>query len=124
MRQRFETEYSRQFSRPVPKMEIEILNWGLTLSTSESPACILPAAEDRRTITARATQAILCDVTNNWREAGLFDRAGLRPGDHIKGPALITEPQTTTFVSADFDATCDGAGNLWLSRVETKDPAP
>ena len=38
------------------------------------------------------------------------------PGDHLSGPALIIEPQTTTFVSADFSANMDGGGNIWLNR--------
>ena len=32
--------------------------------------------------------------------------------------ALIIEPQTTTFVSADFTARIDGAGNIWLTATE------
>jgi len=59
---------------------------------------------------------ILCDVTGEWREAEIHDRGVLTPGDHLDGPALIIEPQTTTFVSADFSAHVDGGSNIWLTR--------
>jgi N-methylhydantoinase A len=44
------------------------------------------------------------------------DRAELAPGDRLQGPVLIAEPQTTTFVAADFTARVDARGNLVLER--------
>lgn len=58
----------------------------------------------------------LCDVTGARRTADVHDRATLKPGHHLRGPALIVEPQTTTFVSADFRARIDGAGNIVMIR--------
>lgn len=113
----FEAEYSRQFSRAVPGMQIEILNWSLELSTR-------PSAVEQSLQTGVAQRAepigqraILCDVTGAWRDAEVHDRGKLMPGDTLAGPALIFEPQTTTFVSADFSARIDGGGNIWLERT-------
>ena len=47
-----------------------------------------------------------------------YDRAALIPGNTLSGPALVVEPQTTTYVSADFTAQVDGDGNLILTRSE------
>jgi len=63
----------------------------------------------------------LCDVTATWCDADIHDRERLRPGDHLNGPALVIEPQTTTFVSADFSARVDGGGNTWLTRNREED---
>jgi N-methylhydantoinase A len=117
----FEAEYARQFGRRVPGMTIEVLNWGLSLS-SPAPALAhqLPRA-NRRPIIAATTRRIWCNVTDAWCDAAVFSRAGLRAGDEFDGPALIVEPQTTTFVSADFRANIDGRANIWLtSRQEIK----
>jgi N-methylhydantoinase A len=62
------------------------------------------------------SRQILCDVTGDWCAAAIYDRTTLAAGDHFDGPALIFEPQTTTFVSADFSARIDGGGNIWLDR--------
>jgi N-methylhydantoinase A len=48
--------------------------------------------------------------------AGVFDRADLRSGDQIIGPALIIEAQTTTLVSTDFSAFIDIGGNIWMTQ--------
>lgn len=122
LREAFETEYSRQFSRIVPGMTIEILNWGLSVS-SPAPAHE-PHPDDPAENTATATEhrQILCDVTGAWRPAGVFNRSDLTPGAALSGPALIVEAQTTTFVSADFSASVDGQGNIWLTRQEEVQP--
>ncbi|MEM1045500.1 MAG: hydantoinase/oxoprolinase family protein [Pseudomonadota bacterium] len=118
----FEAEYSRQFGRVVPGMTIEVLNWGLSVS-SEAPALADPPnARTPRPVTAEKTRRIWCTIAETWREAGLFLRSDLRPGDFLCGPALIVEPQTTTFVSADFGARIDGGGAIWLTSSEETAP--
>ncbi|WP_282027260.1 hydantoinase/oxoprolinase family protein [Ruegeria faecimaris] len=116
LRRAFEEEYSRQFSRAVPGMKIEILNWALEVA-SEPPALEhYPEILVKQPAQPSGQRRVLCDVTGEWREAEIHERGVLRPGDHLDGPALIIEPQTTTFVSADFAAHVDGGGNIWLTR--------
>lgn len=122
LRQAFEAEYGRQFSRAVPGMSIEVLNWGLSLSTRPAPVHAAPAAAPARERLPDAHRDILCEVTGRTRAAGMFERDTLEPGDRVTGPALIVEPQTTTFVSADFSAAIDAAGNIWLNRTEREEP--
>ena len=115
LRTDFETEYSRQFSRAVPGMTIEVLNWSVRVASSTpEPNPTLPPV-DRTNLKPEGTRRIFCDVTDAWREVGIYDRETLNPGDHIAGPALIMEPQTTTFVAADFSAKVDQGGNIWMT---------
>lgn len=116
LRRAFEAEYGRQFSRAVPGMTIEILNWALDVSSAAPALRQYPLVERRQAARPVGQRRILCDVTGDWRAAEVFERAALAPGDHLSGPALIIEPQTTTFVSADFGAQVDGGGNIWLTR--------
>jgi N-methylhydantoinase A len=44
--------------------------------------------------------------------ATVLDRAGLVPGDEIRGPALVEQPDTTVLLRAGDVAHVDGAGNL------------
>ena len=118
LRANFETEYARQFGRRVPGMIIEVLNWGLSLSSPAPPLADKPAHASARQITANTTRRIWCNVTDTWRAAAVFDRADLHAGDRFDGPALIVEPQTTTFVSTDFNANIDGHGNIWLTSSQ------
>jgi len=117
--QTFEDAYARQFSRPVPGMEIEVLNWAVRVATPKAPVPPMPAMPAARPVAPGATRPILCDVTGAPLAAAFVMRDALRPGDVVAGPALIAEPQTTTFVGADFTATVDARGNLVLTRDRT-----
>ena len=116
LKNHFELEYSRQFSRIVPGMTIEILNWGVTVS-SHAPT-LKPALRTTENRIREATEfrEITCDVSGETILAGVFDRADLQSGDQIIGPALILEAQTTTLVSADFSAFIDLGGNIWMTQ--------
>ncbi|MEO0402882.1 MAG: hydantoinase/oxoprolinase family protein [Pseudomonadota bacterium] len=112
----FEHEYSRQFSRIVPGMRIEMLNWAVSVS-APSPAFAPPDVQTGSAAPVRETRQIWCDVTQVWRAAKVVLRATLKPGKPLVGPALIVEPQTTTLVSADFCAQVDAVGNIWLTQI-------
>ncbi|MES0862896.1 hydantoinase/oxoprolinase family protein [Ruegeria sp. SCPT10] len=110
----FEEEYRKQFSRPVPGMQIEILNWAVRVATLDNTVAPVLDAPERNVFTATETRPITCDVDGTAKNAVFIARADLKPGDHVPGPALIHEPQTTTLVSADFSAHMDAIGNLVL----------
>jgi len=118
IRASFEAEYSRQFSRVVPGMDIEILNWGVSVASEASDHRTLGSAPSPQVRPPANTRQISCDITGHPVQAGVFDRTDLEPGDRLTGPALIVEPQTTTLVSADFRADIDSIGNIWLTRLE------
>jgi len=118
LRQLFEAEYIRQFSRAVPGMVIEVLNWSVRVASASDPAGQITEANMREQATPKRQVSILCDVTLQRRDVPVFDRGALKAGDTLSGPALIVEPQTTTYVSADFEANIDGDGNIILERQE------
>jgi N-methylhydantoinase A len=47
-------------------------------------------------------------------EAGVYHRRDLRAGQHVDGPAVVEQDDTTTLVPAGFRATVDAFGNLVL----------
>lgn len=116
LQQAFETAYSAQFSRPVPGMSIEILNWSVLVSTTEPPARQQPISTKRQVVQISETRRIQCDLTGQPIDAAVILRGDLRPGDQINGPALVVEPQTTTLVSTGFQLSVDGFLNLVLER--------
>jgi N-methylhydantoinase A len=112
----FEAEYSRQFSRIVPGMSIEILNWGLSVSGPTPELARVRQSATSKHFEPSEYKSIVCDITGEPVDAAIIPRDALNPGDMVAGPALIVEPQTTTLVSADFNAQIDGNGNIWLTR--------
>ncbi len=55
-----------------------------------------------------------------WADVGLYPRAGLRPGQAVDGPALITEELATTVVEPGWQAVVTDRGDLLLSRTEAR----
>jgi N-methylhydantoinase A len=49
-------------------------------------------------------------------EAGVYDRAALRVGDKLAGPAIIEQQDTTTLVTPGWQCQVDTLGNLHLAR--------
>ncbi|MCF6431436.1 hydantoinase/oxoprolinase family protein [Leisingera sp. MMG026] len=117
----FEREYAKQFSRPVPGMKIEILNWAVRVATPDAAVTAVPETPELKNICAAAFRPITCDVDGTTKQAAFVPRDSLQPGDQVCGPALITEPQTTTLVSADFSAHVDAIGNLVLIQDQKND---
>ncbi len=123
IRAAFEAEYRSQFARAVPGMTVEILNWAVRVTTEEEVAGGTGRQTQRRVVSPKRSRTIKCDVTGETRQAAVVDRRDLLPGNAVTGPALIIEPQATTFVSADFDAEITADGSLLMTRQDMKEAA-
>lgn len=117
LRASFEMEYTRQFSRTVPAMLIEVLNWGVSVSSRVPTPPTIGTPPDMGATDCVEHRRITCDLSGATIEVAVFERSGLPPGTRLSGPALIVEPQTTTLVSRDFHVHVDGADNLWLTQL-------
>jgi len=123
IRRRFEAHYARVYGRILPGADIEALSWSLTVA---APA---PALDDGDGETGGGDGDGDGEAGGGDGEAGGGDgdgdgeagdgdgvptvqRADLRPGDSVRGPAHIVEPQTTTVLPPGCAAAVDRAGNL------------
>jgi len=52
-----------------------------------------------------------------WRDAPVYARGDLRPGDRIAGPAVVAEQNATTVIEPDWAATLTARDHLLLERV-------
>ena len=86
---------------------------------------IAPTAEDMGSVATIATQAAapLAHVMLAGAQAPVFDRAGLTLDSIVDGPALISDPVSTTVVEPGWRARLDTIGNLVLTRHAPR-PAP
>ncbi len=113
---RFENEYRRLFGRVVPDMAIEIMNWSVTVRNIPPPVAEAREPNPVRRPPAAGRRELCLGQGERRLTADVYHRAELVPGDRLDGPALVVEPQTTTFVAADFDAHIDAAGNIVMRR--------
>ena len=119
LRGAYDEKYEALFGRVVPEMEIEIMNWSTVVSTEPKAPEPVPEAIGRGRPQPTDVRSLYFGRERERAEVNCYRRADLRAGDAIDGPALIVEPQTTTYVSPAFEATVDGGYNLVLTRRQS-----
>ena len=113
----YDERYVSLFGRVVPRMVVEIMNWSVLAAAVRAEPAPLPAVKGGRTPRAHAVRVLHAGGAVEPLEVPCYRRDDLAPGDQIRGPALVIEAQTTTFVSADFEAVVDAGLNIVLTRV-------
>ena len=119
LRNAFQIEYEALFSRTIPHAEIEILTWSLTVSTEPERATTAAGATAAGEPPLAAGRRRLFDPESGKAvDVPVFWRPDLSPGARLSGPAVIAEDETTTFVTAAFDAAINTRGCIVLERRE------
>ena len=119
LRDAFETQYRRLYSRVIPGVEVEILSWVMLLSApipTESETAAPTAVSHSPEPTSR--RLVFEPDSGEFVEVAIHDRRNLKPGALIPGPAVITEDETSTVVSRLFDGRVDAFGYIELGRRE------
>ena len=94
----FEERYSLLFSRVVDGLDIEITSWTVLAST---PVQKTDPSQPARALKHETSASIrqMADLANGeMLNAAVFKRQQLSHGSIVKGPAIITEAETTILV--------------------------
>ncbi|HJZ45153.1 MAG TPA: hydantoinase/oxoprolinase family protein, partial [Hyphomicrobiaceae bacterium] len=119
-RAEFEREYTRQFERHIPNAQIEIMTWVVLATTEREPPRRLEPVKPRPAPAAVAERSVFDAKLGKRLAVQMFERNSLSPGVAIKGPALIVEEGTSTYVSPSFDAAVDAGGALVLTAKASR----
>jgi 5-oxoprolinase (ATP-hydrolysing) len=113
----FEAAYTRRFSFLMP---------GKTILAEAVSVEVTGAAHDADT-TAWAAGApdaepvqVRMFTAGSWADVDLHQRASLKPGQVIAGPAVLTEELATTVVEPGWQAAVTERGDLLLERVTAR----
>jgi N-methylhydantoinase A len=110
----FDAEHDRLFSFLL-SVDHELVNARATVTGPRPEVASIPLEEGDGTVTPASTQQIY--VSGGMVEAGIYDRAALRAGDVVPGPAVITEMDSTTLVLPDHAAEVHSSGSLLINPV-------
>jgi N-methylhydantoinase A len=116
----FEEAYTKLFNRIIPGATKEILSWSVLVSTEK--ADVIPDAgkpANGQSVFPKALRQLFDGRKGTRIDVPLFDRGSLTSGVSIEGPALISERETTTFVSSTFNARIDEQGNILMERKQS-----
>ncbi len=116
----FEAAYKKQFSFLMPckaliaeAVSVEVI--GKSDEAQEQAPALPPRAG-----ALRAAETVRMFSGGSWHDAALYKREDTRPGDVIKGPAIIAEANATTVVEPGWQAQVTPLYHLVLTRVEAR----
>ena len=110
---RFDAEHARLFTFNMESPH-EIVNLRATAlgAAFDLPAAALPEGD------GDPSAAVIRDhelwIGGETRSAVIYDRAKLRAGDRIRGPAIVVEMDSTTLIEPGCFATVDRVGNVLI----------
>lgn len=115
---RFDTEHERLFTFNLGETPHEIVNVravALGKSADVAPPVIEKGEADPSSAKTRDHQLYM---DGKMQDAVIYDRALLKAGNRVAGPAIITEMDSTTLVHSGCEALVDDHGNLIINLVE------
>ncbi len=115
LRSNFENAYETLYGRLLPKSDIEVMSWTLTLATVPEEPRRLSGDPDVDPYDGTHREQSVIELERE-EMARCVDRENLRPGHHVLGPALISERHTTTLVPSGFELIVNEAYDLILRR--------
>lgn len=117
----YEKHYSRLYGRTIPARDIEILSWSMVVSSGnsivEGDDVVLETHHAKTTLSGNVfIPNDFIQGKGNYLSVPVYWRPALEIGAVFDGPALVTESQTTTYITDNFGAYIDQYRNLILNR--------
>ncbi|NNU69868.1 hydantoinase/oxoprolinase family protein [Rhizobium sp. WYCCWR 11152] len=113
----FEREYERFFGRAIEGLDIEIVSWSVKASSPLPPVERIASIAEGNVVQPGKTRRLFEASQGAYLEAGIHERTGLKPGDVIKGPAVIVERETSAVLTSFFKAIVQRDGSLLATRI-------
>ena len=113
----FEATYHALYGRTIPKLEIEVLTWTLSLAEAKPLPTRIPDPPPTAAPPPSGHRRLLDPGTGTALEAAIYERAALPAGARIHGPAVIVEAETSTLVPQGFRAGPNAAGHILIERT-------
>ena len=115
-RQHFEEAYNALFGRVVEGMAVEITVWSVNAFTPPEDPEKLATGHSRQQATGMDERPLFDPALGKTVSATEISRHEMISGVHAKGPAVITEDETTVIVPSRFDVAALADGCLDLTR--------
>jgi N-methylhydantoinase A len=116
-RNAFEATYGALYGRTIPKLEVEVLTWTLSLAEAKPLPARIPDPPSAAAPSPSGMRRIMDPGVRQLIDASIYDRASLAPGARINGPAVIVEAETSTLVPEGFRAGPNAAGHILIERI-------
>ncbi|MGI4846513.1 MAG: hydantoinase B/oxoprolinase family protein [Janthinobacterium lividum] len=118
MQAAFEAAYKRRYSFLMPARALVVEAVSVeAIGRADAPVEAAAQAESNEARPA-PSETVRMYSGGAWRDTGIFLRADVKPGDVLRGPAIIAEANATTVVEPGWQAQVTPHNHLVLRRVE------
>ncbi len=107
---RFNEDYAKLFGRTVTGMDIEITVWSVNATTPPQPVARLREQARQGAAPTDVIRQVFDPALASFVDANTVLRCDMAAGQHVTGPAVITEDETTIIVPSSRIATCQPDG--------------
>ena len=110
---KFDAEHEQLFTFALDA-DHEIVGLRAVVQGAEKSFINADTASGSRDASAARIQATRIYADGAWCDAHIYDRAKLRPGNRIEGPAVVTEMDSTSVILPDHVGIIDDVGNILI----------
>lgn len=111
----FEAEYQRRFDRSLPGLPAEAVSWRLrALSTPAVRRLEFDSAVPAGGRREVGQRLVYFPEFGRFEETPVYQRASLRSGDSLEGPAVVEEAESSIVAGIRARLEVDGTGNLLM----------
>lgn len=114
---KFHEQYLRLYGHCSATDPVEVVNFRLRAVIFTEKVCAARAKEADRLI-PEALKKIKGVFRGKEYETAVYMRSELKLGQHIEGPAIITELTATTVVPPDWNISVDEQNNIVLTKIQ------
>lgn len=117
----FRASYARFFGRAIDcleGLEIEIVTWSAKTQNEPQLPQTHPLTEGQHYCVPDVVRPVFEASLGQAADAAIIERTSLAFGDRVAGPAIIVEHETSTVITAAFDAAIQHDGSILLLRKE------
>jgi N-methylhydantoinase A len=106
----FEADYAKLFGRVVAGLDVEITVWSVNATTPPEPTVKVAQMQGTTAAKVSASRKLFDPALSEFVQAKVLRRADMEPGAQVRGPAVITEDETTIILPSSRRAICQPDG--------------
>ena len=113
----FDEQYEQFFGRVIDGLDVEIVSWSLRATSKVTPPGRIGKTEKAASAKTSGVRDIFDVQEGSFQKASIVARSDMKAGDWVSGPAVITERETSTIITASREVIMQADGCL-LVRVK------
>ena len=112
LKQAFDNAYENFFGRVIDGLDVEIVSWSLRASSRVLPPPPTSVTAKSKGAEVKGQRRMFDSQDGVFHEASVVARSTMKPGDWLAGPAVITERETSTIITASREVIMQADGCL------------